>query len=146
MASAKKIVNGIEFDADTPDRVVDIILRYMGNYNQRIRVFYGDPKTGRDYGEEYNIMGYVGRSGGTVKIPLLINNTRSFGGPGLLDGIIVRITVDKRNVYVHPKYKCDVVVKGNEVYLNGKLHARCKTHEKAEKLAAFYRGDSNVKG
>lgn len=145
MATNNKVVNGITFDAKTPDRVVNVLLRYMGT-KERIRVFYGDPKTGRDYGEEYNVMGYVGNSAGPVKIPLLVNNTRSYGGPGLLEASIVRITVDKRDVYRHPKYKCDVSVKGNEVYLNGKLQAVCKNHTKAEKLAAFYRGDSNVKG
>ncbi len=141
-----KIIDGVQFDAGTPKAVSDILLRYMGNRNQRIRIFYGDPKTGKDYGEEYDIMGYVGRSTGQVKIPLLINNANSSGGPGILDGIIVRITVDKRNVYLHPTYTCNVVVKGTEVYLNGKIHARFKTAEKANKYASFLRGDSNVKG
>ena len=139
-----KIVNGTYYSKDTPDKVIQILERFMGT-DQRIRVFYGDPKTGRDYGEEYDNMGYVRRSMGPIKIPLLVHNSRSFGGGGLI-GDIVRITVDKRNVYVHPKYHCKVTVKGSDVYLNGTIHARAKTHEKAMKLAAFFRGDSNIKG
>ena len=140
-----KIVNGTYYDKDTPDKVIQVLERFRGT-DQRIRIFYGDPKTGRDYGEEHWTMGYVGRSTGPVKIPLLVYSTRSYGGPGLSESSIVRITVDKRNLYVHPKYHCNVTVKGNEVYLNGKIHARAKTHEKAMKLAAFFRGDSNIKG
>jgi len=140
-----KVVEGVSFDKDTPDAVIRVLLSNMKS-RQRVRLFYGDPKTGRDYGEEFDIMGYIGKSAGQVKIPLLINNSRSIGGFPMITGIIVRITVDKWDVYRHPKYHCDVTVKGNEVYLNGKLHAVCKTNEKAKKLAAFFRGDSNVKG
>lgn len=145
MTTKYKVVDGVSFNPSTPDQVVRILLNYMGT-RQRIRVFYGDPKTGRDWGEEYDTMGYVGRSMGPVKIPLLINNTRSYGGGGILTGSIVRITVDKRNVYVNPRYHCDVAVSGKEVYLNGSIHAICKSNEKAVKLAMFLRGDSNTKG
>lgn len=145
MATEYKVVNGTSFDARTPDQVIRTLLQYMGT-GQRIRVFYGDPKTGRDWGEEWGTMGYIGRSGGSVKIPLIINNSRSFGGPGLLEGSIVRITVNRRNVYIHPKYHIDLAVKGNNVYKNGELYATCKSNEKAKKLAMFLRGDSNTKG
>lgn len=140
-----KIVNGTYYDKDTPDKVIQILERFRGT-NQRIRVFYGDTKTGRNYGDEFDTMGYVRRSMGPIKVPILVHNSRSIGGGHMLDSSIVRITVDKRNVYIHPKYYCKVTVKGNEVYLNGKIHARAKTHEKAMKLAAFFRGDSNIKG
>ena len=143
MANAMKIVNGIEFNAGTPDKVVREILYYMGT-KQRIRVFYGDPKTGKDWGENYDTIGYVSKSTGPVKVPLLVNNTRSRGGSAILTGNVLRITVDKRNVYVHPRYKCNVVVKDKDVYLNGDLTWTCESHEKAEKAAAFLRGDNNV--
>ena len=146
MAPAKKIVNGIQFDANTPDRVVDILLKYMGNRDQRIRVFYGDAKTGRDWCEELYTMGYVSKSGGRTPVPLLINNSRSMGGDAISTSSIVRITVNRRDVYRHPKYKCDVVVKGKEIYINGQVGWVCPSHEKAEKGAAFLRGDSNTKG
>lgn len=145
MASAKKIVNGIEFDADTPEKVVNLILRYL-NTDQRIRIFYGDRRTGEDWGDEFEIMGYVRNSAGRTKIPLLVYNKKSFGATGMLTGSIVRITVDKRDVYRHPKYRCDAVAKGNQVYLNGKLFGTLKSHDKAEKTAAFLRGERNTIG
>lgn len=142
-----KVVDGVSFDVNTPEKVVNLLLYYMNaRPRQRIRVFYGDTKTGKDWGEEWDTMGYVGRSGGTVKIPLLVNNARSYGGDAIKTGSIVRITVDRRNVYVHPKYNCNVTVRGVNVYKNGSIYAVCKTNEKAKKLALFLKGDSNVKG
>ena len=145
MATNYKVVDGTSFDPKTPNEVIHLLLHYMQS-RQRIRVFYGDPKTGKDWGEEYNTMGYVGRSMGPVKIPLIVNNSRSFGGDGMLTGNIVRITINRQNVYLHPKYHISVTVKGNNVYMNGKLYAVCKSNEKARKLAMFLKGDSNVKG
>lgn len=146
MATKKKIIDGIEFDANTPDRVVKVLLAYMGNKNQRIRLFYGDSKTGRDWCEEWGTMGYVGKSTGNIKIPLLISSKRAYGGSAILTGSIVRITVDKQNVYLHPKYKCDVTVRGNKVYKNGQEYAQCESADKAKKLVAFLKGETNVKG
>lgn len=148
----KKVVNGVEFDAKTPERVVSTLLNYMGT-GQRIRVFYGDTKTGRDWCEEYDTMGYVSRSTGQVKIPLLINNRKSWGGGGILDDCIVRITVDRRDVYRHPKYHIGkITFKPSPypefpygVWINGKNHANFKTAEKAQKWAKFISGESNSK-
>lgn len=64
----------------------------------------------------------------------------------MLDNCIVRITVNKHNVYLHPKYHCNVVVKGNSVYVNGKLHANLSSNEKAKKYASFIKGETNTKG
>lgn len=144
MVKEYKVVEGTAFDADTPDKVVNLLLRFIQS-GERVRLFYGDARTGRDYGEEYWIMGRIGRSTGQVRVPLIINNVRSWGGPAILTGSIVRITVDKRNVYVHPHYQCKVEVKGNTVYLNGSEWGKAKTHEKAVKLAKFVSGESNSK-
>ena len=157
MANKKKIVQGVEFDAETPQRVIDLLLYYMNSMpKQRIRVFYGDTKTGKDWGEEYDTMGYVGRSGGQVKIPLLVNNSRSWGGGSILDGRIVRITVNRKDVYRHPKYHCVTKIRKNtkstthpyEVMVNDDEvpHAAFRTLEKAQKWSAFIKGDSNIKG
>ena len=50
--------------------------------------------------------GYIGRSTGSQKIPLLIYNTRSMGGDHILDHCIVKIAtaVGKHVLYQHPKY------------------------------------------
>lgn len=155
MAIETKIVDGIEFDKNTPDRVVRVLLNLMNQRpRQRVRLFYGDQKTGRDYCEEYDTMGYIGRSGGRVSIPLLINNKNSSGGPGILTGSIVRITVNRMDYYRHPKYHIGKVELKPSVYstvpygvfINGKNYANFKTAEKARKWAEFIQGNTNTKG
>lgn len=153
MAVPKKIINGYEFDKNTPDDVVDTLLWYMHDRNVRIRVFYGDTKTGKDWCEEYMTMGYVSGSTGTVKIPLLINNRNSWGGSPILTGSIVRITVDKKDVYRHPKYhigKVELKPSGYAnvpygVWIDGKNHANFKTPIQAQKWAEFIKGNTNSK-
>ena len=57
----------------------------------RVRVWLGDIKTGRSWNEEYDVTGYIGRSGGNYQITLLVNNKRSYGGGALLVDAIIRI-------------------------------------------------------
>lgn len=146
------IVEGTAFYKGTPDEVIRILLRYM-HTNQRIRIFLGDKKTGRDWTEEYDTMGYVGRSGGTVKIPILLNNSKSMYGPGISTDAIVRITVNKMDVYRHPKYHIGKIeLKPSPypqvpygVWIDGKNHANFKTAEQARKWAQFIQGNTNSK-
>ena len=153
MTVPKKIINGYEFDKNTPEDVVDILLRYMYDTSVRIRLFYGDTKTGKDWCEEYDTMGYVGGSTGKVKIPLLINNRKSSGGHAILTGSIVSITIDKFEVYRHPKYHIGKVeVKATElpnlpygVWISGKNYANFKTLVQAQKWAEFIKGNTNSK-
>jgi hypothetical protein len=98
-----KIVNGTAYKIDTPEKVVSI-LENARNNRTRIRVFYGDSETGKDWMEEHDVIGYIGRSTGRIKIPLLIPNGRSSGGGGILDDCIVKITQNKEVVYQHYNY------------------------------------------
>lgn len=102
-----KDINGTEYDAKTPDRVISILERYRQNKSLgRIELDYGDTETGRSWGEVYDITGYVGRSTGKYKVPLLIYNSRSIGGGSILDHCIIRIREarGKKVLYQHPKY------------------------------------------
>jgi len=67
----------------------------------RIVVDYGDVKTGESWGEQYDIVGYVGRSTGRIKVPLLVFNSRSLGGGAMLDHCIltVKTSAGKRLLY-----------------------------------------------
>ena len=121
-----KIYNGTWYCFDTPDRVVQILDSAM-NKHERIRVFYGNNETGCDWCEFFDTIGYVDRSYGNVKIPLLIKNSRSIGGPGILDGSIVKITIDKVVVYQHPNYYID----------------ESKFDDLTEKQIAFLKGERN---
>jgi hypothetical protein len=98
------IVNGTTYDDKTDPDVVKV-LEAARESGTRIRLHYGDRETGRDWLEECEVNGTVGRSGGTVKIPLLIATSRSLGGGGILDRCIVRITSKGRDLYRAPNYK-----------------------------------------
>lgn len=87
----------------TSEKIIDLLQRARAN-RWRVRLFYGDTKTGRDWLEEHDVLGRVGRSTGSIKIPLIIHNERSIGGTAILTQCIVKITIDKRTVYQHPRY------------------------------------------
>ena len=101
-----KVVNGTSYDIDTPERVVNILESARKNMT-RLIVDYGDTITGQSWGERYDIKGYIGRSAGIVKIPLLVYNSRSMGGGALLDSSIIKISESKggKVLYQHPQYK-----------------------------------------
>lgn len=145
MEEKYKVVDGTSFHKDTPMAVCQILNDAMKNRSQKIRIFYGDTETGRDWNEAYDIFGYIGRSMGPVKIPLMIYSHRSGGGPGILDHCIVRITIDKRNVYRHPKYYCPIEQKGNEIYNGeGRCILRGKDERTASRWMQFFLGERNA--
>jgi hypothetical protein len=98
-------VNGTSYDARTSDEVVRVLEEARKN-RTRIIVDYGDTETGQSWREEFDVTGYVGRSTGSIRIPLLIYNSRSSGGGGILDSSIVKITTSsgKRVLYSHENY------------------------------------------
>lgn len=123
-------------------------LRTYGRHGARVRLILGEPKTGRVWPEEYNTMGYIGRSIGEKKIPLLIANTRSTGGGAILTHCILGIIDTKTHRYL---YKADNMDNGvwevregstkaeysAEVWHNGSVHARFKTIEQTKRYRAF---------
>jgi len=104
------IVNDTTYHDETPETVIDILetarIARVGGQGFRLRFHWGDTETGLDWGDTYHVEGYVGRSTGTSKIPLLIWNSRSYGGGAILDNCIVKIATarGKRVLYEHPKY------------------------------------------
>ena len=138
------------------DQEVVSVLEAARQSGSRIRVFYGDVATGRDWHEEWNTMGYVGRSMGTQKVYILLNNSRSLGGGAILTSNIVRITIDKRDVYRHPTYHTGVFgivhhrnhphVGAASVEIDGELYANgFKTANDAERFVQFMKGERNAK-
>lgn len=80
-----------------------------------VRVFYGDRETGRDWCEEFDVVGFIGRSTGTFKVPLLLEALRadayriesaSFGG-AINSSSIVRVVdvLSQAELYRHRNYK-----------------------------------------
>jgi hypothetical protein len=103
-----KQVNGTSYDARTPDEVVAILENARQN-RTRLHVSLGEtegPEAGKDWLEENDVYGFIGRSTGSIKIPLLVHSRRSRGGPGLLDHAIVRIRTSQggKILWQHPSY------------------------------------------
>jgi len=159
----RELESGTCYHAETPQAVISALeSARVGNY--RIRIFLGDTNTGKDWGEENDVIGYIGRSMGRIKIPLLIHNTRSTGGGGILDHCIVKIMKGKRTVYQHPKYDggaytirdIDNTYNGRvykaEVLRDGECaanfqHGRTFTARRAaERYVAFMKGERQSKG
>jgi hypothetical protein len=106
-----KLRNGTAYHAETPENIVQILeSARQTNRSTRLRFCFGDVETGRDWGEVHDTTGYIGRSTGSIKIPLLIATANSSGGGGLLDHCLVRIEREERGdkeyteVYRHPQY------------------------------------------
>lgn len=103
-----RLENGTSFDPRTPGEVV-AILGQARRHRTRLHISLGEtvgPNQGRDWLEEFETHGYVGRSIGPVKAPLLLANRRSMGGGAILDHCIVRIreSAGGRVLYQHPGY------------------------------------------
>ncbi len=136
--------NGTCYHQETDETVVRVLERARAN-GSRVRIFYGDAKTGKCWNDENDVTGTIGRSTGTIQIPLLIPNRRSMGGGGILDHCIVRIFLGHVEHYRHPKYKePKVEIKQRvyfELYLDGNIHAgMLKTADQAQRLADFMTG------
>lgn len=149
-----KVYNGTWYYFNTPDKIIQILDSAIENHC-RIRVFYGDTETGRDWMEIYDTIGYVGRSCGKVNIPLLIKNRRSYGGCPILTDNIVKITIDKFVVYQHLNYHLpDMEIReasdglkamgyNYSTFADGKNDFNCKTMKQAENHVAFLKGERN---
>lgn len=145
-----QIVNGTAYHEETCQEVINILENVRHN-RSRIRVFFGDTITGEDWKEENDIIGYIGRSTGSIKIPLLVKNSSSYGGGALLDHCIVKITVDKMTVYKHENYhlgelfitESGITEYPFSVFVDLKCQANFKTKEKAENYILFLKGERN---
>ncbi len=172
-----KIVNGTAYhkgmrlkdqdykDEETPDEVVKI-LEEARRTRAILRIFFGDTSTGRDWLEENDVKGRIGRSTGRIKIPLLVA-ANAHGGPGLLDHCIVKIMQGASTLYQHPLYNIPVLTLRtittqvtptdapakpdedtrlyamgyrHEVQANGEAQARFKTLQQAERYIKKMQG------
>lgn len=98
--------SGTAYHMGTSDKIVEI-LEDIRNSGQRVRFHWGDTETGEDWGDIYDVSGTIGRSTGDIKVPLLIETTRSTVGSAILTHCIVKITTTKNPkhvIYQHPKY------------------------------------------
>lgn len=139
----KQTSSGTCYDIKTPDNLVSVLERAREN-GKRLKVYLGDPKTGRDWHEESDKYIRIGRSTGNFKIPLSIANSRSTGGGALLDSCIIKLIDTQNNVvlYQHPKYKTskieivesDLIEYKFNLLIDGKMYSRHKSEISAKRL------------
>lgn len=131
-------------------------LDYAYRSGDRVRVWYGDPKTGKAWPEEHDVLGYVSRSTGREPIYILVYDTRSLGGGAIMEGHIVRLdTTSGHTLYRHPlfspgEWRMDYHPVGDiemadksmvwAVYHDGALHARFAVREYAARYVDFMQG------
>ena len=110
--------------------------------------------------EEDDVTGTIGRSTGRQKIPLLIKNSRSLGGGGILCHCIIRIDVIKsrRTIYKHPSFTVPTLgVYPNldedtktkypfTVLKNNELQACFKSEKQAKNYIGFMLGNRYTTG
>lgn len=131
------------------------VIRVLNDcYDQktRVRLHYGDAKTGRLWLEEHEVIGRVGRSTGDIRVPLLIKSSRSYGGGEILAGSIIGIQEVKTRRWL---YRADnfqnpeLEIHGDSNNLNypfavhrvGEgVQANFKTHKQAASYVAFMHG------
>lgn len=82
--------SGFWFHENTPEGVIRAIVDAY-NADIRVHIDYGNVTTGQSWGETSDVDGYIGRSTGPVKVPLLIHNRRSRGGAAILDHCVLSI-------------------------------------------------------
>lgn len=93
-----KFVNGTAYHKETKPEVIAILERARAG-NLRLAIEYGDAVTGQRWGDGGNkAVGYVGRSTGKIKIPLVIVRENCMGGEALLDHCIVSIRYSNKKV------------------------------------------------
>lgn len=102
------------YHKDTP-QALQRVLNKAREHITLVRLIYGETTTGKPWLEENDVVGFIGRSTGTVQVPLiieaLIDNmgeiSKADGGPQLLDHCILRV-IDchtGRDLYRHAKYQ-----------------------------------------
>lgn len=98
-----KLCQDVYYHIDTHDDMVRK-LRHLQHMEKRVIIHYGDPKTGKFWGDQH--IGRISNTGGSVKIPIMLYNSTSIGGAALLTHCIVAIYTTKGNhlLYKHTKY------------------------------------------
>ena len=145
--------NGTSYSAGTAQVVVDALERARTN-GQRVYFRLGDTETGKDWLEENDLCGKVGRSTGNIKIPLLIKTGRSMGGGGILTDCILLLIVEGVEVYRHSLYQVpqfEIVESGiighpiGVQVVGGGIAANFKTIEQANRWVNFMVGNRMCK-
>ena len=139
-------------DERTAPAVADTVAR-LYRTSESVRLFLGDPETGKTWNREWNVCGHIGASTGHCKSPLIINNNRAHGGEPILTHCVVGILTRHGWAYKHPAFDNGVWTAGaidetyrgkaygGATYRDGELIRRHGTLAQAERHRAFMNGE-----
>ncbi|WP_038214437.1 hypothetical protein [Xenophilus azovorans] len=119
---------------------------------RKVRLVHGNTTTGRCWLDEHDVVGRIGRSTGTMKVPLLIE-AGDDGGVAILTNCLLRLIdwESGRDLYRHPAYRVpDLAIRrapeeGNgpwQVLHDGTVVARFGDIGKAGGYLAFMCGET----
>ena len=94
METRYKVSNGTFYPANIPSKLVEVLENCRIN-KTRIVIDYGDTVSGISWNEVNDITGYIGRTTGENKAPILVYNSRSLGGITIMCGNILTIRESK---------------------------------------------------
>jgi len=142
----------IDYNPETPEEVKQILESRL-HKDKRIRLFFGDIQTGEDWEEEFDTMGYIGKSTGWKPILILVNNKRSTGGGGILTHCIVKITENGRVLYQNKNYHqskheiqpSDLSEYAEMVLFDGDIQVRFVKPRQGKRYVDFIEGKRNNK-
>ena len=93
------------FDPGTAPELAGV-LEGCRKSNRKVRLVLGDPDTGEAWLDEYDVVGTIGRSAGSLKVPLLIEDGESGGGAVLTACVLAVIDWQSgRWLFRHAAYK-----------------------------------------
>ena len=132
----------IAYHEETPEPLIRELERAR-IARRRIKIYLGDPKTGKNWNEENDTTGTIGLSRGHhARYPILLETVRSSGGGTLMDDRILKLKVEGRTVYTHPNFKQSKfeIVQSKEpgythsLLIDGILYSNHKTERSAKLL------------
>ena len=127
------------------------VLEACRKSNRKVRLVLGDTGTGQSWLDEYDVVGTIGRSGGSLKVPLLIEDDESGGGAISTACVLAVIAWESgRWLFRHTAYKhpdLDVCATGDAkrpwlVSRSQQEIARFGDIGKAGAYVAFMRGET----
>lgn len=134
----------IAYHVETSQEVIQA-LEFARKNRIRVKLYFGDKETGRDWCEEHDTVGYIGMSRGhEARWPILVYNERSYGGGAILDHCILKVKESKGNrvLFQAANYQQpDISIQHSDLpeyayntLINGTLYGRHKTLKDAENL------------
>lgn len=137
------------FDPGTDPKAAQALETCRRNH-RKARLMLGDTTTGECWLDEHDVVGHIGRSGGMLKVPLLIE-PGACGGTAILTAHLLRIVAWEhgRDLYRHPAFRApDLSLRQRpdsggpkwQVLQNGQVVAAFDDIGRAGGYLAFMRG------